>query len=148
MGDRLAAIDMGRKVGGLLCPFRGRGAGYPSNTMSPGNEAYLRTKWQLDPSSRLAAIDMSRKFGGCALFGGRLVTIEHSVAWDEAYLHTKWHLDSSSRLATIKMGRKLMGALPPFWGRGAVSPSSTMWTGPRPTCMPSVILIHPAVWQQ
>jgi len=28
-----------------------------------------------------------------------------------------------------------------------VSPSSTMWTGPRPTSMPSGILIHAAVWR-
>jgi len=37
MGDRFATIDIGRKVGGGGCcaPFRG-GAGFPSNTMSPG----------------------------------------------------------------------------------------------------------------
>ena len=35
--SRLATIDMGRKVGGGCCaPFRGGGAGSPSNTMSPG----------------------------------------------------------------------------------------------------------------
>ena len=45
------------------------------------------------------------------------------------------------------MGRKLE-ALTPFWGRGAGSPSSTMWPGPRPTFVPSGILIHPAVWPQ
>jgi len=34
MGDRLATIDMGRKVGGDCCaPFRG--AGSPSNTVWP-----------------------------------------------------------------------------------------------------------------
>ena len=33
-------------------------------------------------------------------------------------------------------------------GRGAVCPSSTMWTGPRLTSMPSAILIHPAVRPQ
>jgi len=32
-------------------------------------EAYLPTKWQLDPSSRLATIDMRRKLGVCPLFG-------------------------------------------------------------------------------
>ena len=35
MGDRLATIDMGRKVGGCCTPFRGR-TGSPSNTMLPG----------------------------------------------------------------------------------------------------------------
>jgi len=34
-------------------------------------EAYLRTKWHLDPSSRLAATDMGQKLGGglCPLYG-------------------------------------------------------------------------------
>jgi len=35
MGDCLATIDMGRKLGGL-CPFGGEGAGSPSNTKWPG----------------------------------------------------------------------------------------------------------------
>jgi len=35
MGNRLATIDMGRKKG-LLCPFRGGGAGSASNTLSTG----------------------------------------------------------------------------------------------------------------
>jgi len=33
-------------------------------------EAYLRTKWHLDPSSRLATTDMGRKLDGCASFLG------------------------------------------------------------------------------
>jgi len=45
------------------------------------------------------------------------------------------------------MGRKL-GGLCPFGGRGAGSPSNTLWPGPRPTCVPSFILIHPTVWPQ
>ena len=54
MGDRLATIDMGRKVGaavlfplGELCPYLshcGRGA------------AYLNSKFHLDPSNRLATV--------------------------------------------------------------------------------------------
>jgi len=56
-----------------------------------------------------------------------------------------WDLDPSSRLATRDIGRKL-GVVPPFWeGRGEVragSPSNTMWPGPRPTSIPSGILIH------
>jgi len=44
-------------------------------------------------------------------------------------------------LARIDIGRKL-GV--PLWGRCAGSPSSTMWPGPRPTSLPSGILItHP-----
>ena len=36
----------------------------------------------------------------------------------------------------------------PLWGGGAGSPSNTVWSGPRPTCVPSFILIHPTVWAQ
>ena len=35
-----------------------------------------------------------------------------------------------------------------LWGRGAGSPSNTMWPGPRPTCVLSFISIHPTVWPQ
>jgi len=46
-------------------------------------------------------------------------------------------------------GPKIGGAVPPlFGGRGAGSPSSTMWPGPRPTSLPSGVLIHPAIWPQ
>jgi len=46
------------------------------------------------------------------------------------------------------MGRKLGWLTCPFGGRGAGSPSNTMWPWPRPTCMPSFILIRPTVWPQ
>jgi len=44
------------------------------------------------------------------------------------------------------MGRQL-GCVS-LWGGGAGSPSNTMWPGPRPTCMPSFILIRPTVSPQ
>ena len=40
------------------------------------------------------------------------------------------------------------GGVCPFTGGGAGSPPNTMWPGPRPTCMPSFILISPTVWLQ
>jgi len=52
--------------------------------------------------------------------------------------------EMGDRLVTIHVGRKL-GALP-FFGGGAGSQSNTMWPGPRPTFLPSGILIHPAIW--
>ena len=92
MSDRLAKTDMGRKEGvplsggagspsntmwrgprpnfipssknWVLCPFRG--AWFPSNTVAR-TEAYLHTKWHLDPSSRLATTDMGQKFGAVPL---------------------------------------------------------------------------------
>ena len=36
----------------------------------------------------------------------------------------------------------------PLLGRGAWSPSNTKLPGPRPTSIPSFILIHPTVWTQ
>jgi len=65
------------------------------------------------------------------------------MAWAEAYLRTKWHLDPSSRLATMCMGQKVVGCAP-FLG-GAGSPTNAMSPGPRPTSLPSGIVIHPAV---
>jgi len=44
-----------------------------------------------------------------------------------------------------RYGPKIGGLCPPFfWGSG--SPFNTMWPGPRPSWMPSFILIPPAVW--
>jgi len=40
------------------------GSRLPSNNVAWA-EAYLRTKWQVEPSCRLATIDMSRKVWGC-----------------------------------------------------------------------------------
>ena len=41
-----------------------------------------------------------------------------------------------------------IGGLCPFSGGKAGSPPNTMWPGPRPTCMPSFILIRQTVWPQ
>ena len=49
--------------------------------------------------------------------------------------------EMGDRLATIDMGQKL-GAVP--WGAGSLS--NTMSPGPRPTSVPSGILINPTVW--
>jgi len=47
------------------------------------------------------------------------------------------------RLATTDMDRKL-GRCAPFWGK--LGPRLTLWPGPRPTFVPSGVLMHPAVW--
>jgi len=61
--SHLATMHMAENCGDCCAPLGGPGS--LSNTLWPWAEAYLRTKWHLDPSSRLAAIDMSRKVGGC-----------------------------------------------------------------------------------
>jgi len=53
MGDRLATIDMGRKLGAVPLLGLGVGGWIPIKHNVAWAEAYLRTKWHLDPSSRL-----------------------------------------------------------------------------------------------
>ena len=113
-------------------------------------EVHLHAQCHLDPFSRLATIDMSQKLAGGStpFWGGELVP----------------HLTQS------RLGRGLPPYLPsgilfhaaicpqqiwaenlglcPFGGGGAGSPCNTVWLGPRPTCMPSFILIHPTIWPQ
>jgi len=90
------------KTGGLCPLFWGGGAGSPSNTKVAWAEAYLHTKWHLNPCGRLATTDMGRKLGGCAPLGrGSWVPILHSVARAEACLHAKFHLDPSNHFATV-----------------------------------------------
>jgi len=74
---------------GGLCPFSGKGAGSPSNTMLPvvayllwlrpggqyGATPTLPTKWHLDPSSRLATLDMGCILVGCWAPFGEMVSI-------------------------------------------------------------------------
>jgi len=54
--------------------------------------------------------------------------------------------EMGDRLATIDMGGKLGAGYGPFGGAGF--PCDTMWPGPRPTFVPSGMLIHPPVWPQ
>jgi len=64
MGDRLATIDMGQKVGAAVPLFAGRGSWVPSNTMWPGPGAYLHSKFHLDPSNSLATVHQRRRQTG------------------------------------------------------------------------------------
>jgi len=116
-------------------------------------EAHLRTKWHLDPFSRLATTDMGRKLGACPLFsgGGELGPHVAQCGMGRSLppcQNAKCRLDPSSCLVTIDMGRKWVGTLPTFGGGETGSPSNAMSLGPRPTSLPSGILIHPAVWSQ
>jgi len=57
-------------------------------------EAYLHTKWHLDPSSRVATTDMGQKLEDCDFWGGRAGSPSNTyVAFAETYPHTKFHLD-------------------------------------------------------
>jgi len=119
MGDRLAIIDISRKVGGAVPLFRGELGPHLTQCRLPRHL----------PPYQVASVP--------CLFGG---------SGAEVYLRTKWHLNPSNRLATTGSGRKL-GAVP-LLGRGAGSPSDTVWPGRRPISVPSFIFIHPTVWPQ
>jgi len=116
MGDRLATIDMGQKLGAVPLMGETGSPSYPCNTMWPGRGL---------PSYQLASLSIQPfrhnrhgpKIGGSASWskgGAAWVRIKHNVVRAEAYLCnlcTKWHLDPSSRLATItgNMVRKVRG---------------------------------------
>ena len=70
-------------------------------------------------------------------------------------MHTaKNHQDKSSAVAEMgdraraKWAGKWQGAAVPLSGVEAGSPSNTISPGPRPTSVPSGILIHSTVWPQ
>jgi len=101
--SRLAAINMGENCG-TVPPFWGAELG-PRLTQCRLVEAYLPTKWRLDPSSHLTTTDMGRKLGRglCPLGGGR-AGFSSNTMWPGTrpiYLHAMFHLDPSNRLATI-----------------------------------------------
>ena len=110
------------------------------------DEAYLRTKWHFDPSSRLATSDMGQKLGaeppgvelGLHLTqccpGRNLLSCQEASCPIRPFSHNK-HGRKSERQC-------------PFLGGGTGSPSNTMSPGPRSAIVPSGILIHPAVWPQ
>ena len=92
------------KVGAAVPLFMGRGNWSLSNTTSPGAwaEAYLGTKWHLDPSSYLATTDMGRKLGDGALplWGELGPNLTQCRLGRGLHLPTKWHIDPSRRFAT------------------------------------------------
>jgi len=104
-------------------------------------DAYLCTKrMHLGPSSHFSHNRHGPKRGGCsAPFG----TGELGPRLSQCGLG---RVLSSYQVAIIDMGRKVVGTVPPLGG--ARSPSNTMSPRPRPTSVPSSILIHPAVWSR
>jgi len=146
MGDRGHNAHRPKR-GGCSAPFAG--AGTASNTMWPRPRSTSVPSGVFIHPAVWNRHGQKIGWGGCALFLGVAGSPSNTVAWGKAYLHTKWHHSPSSRLATTGIGRKL-GAVPfcPFRRDGAGSPSNTMSSRPRPTSVPSGILIHAAVWPQ
>jgi len=74
----------------------------------------------------------------------------HEELESRRYYNKSSAVDEMGDHTTAKWAEKWGGAAvpcAPFHG-GSWVPSNTMWPGPRPTSMPSCILIHPTVWPQ
>jgi len=72
MGDRLATIDMGRKLGDMSLWEEGKAGPHLTQCrLGPGLPPY---QWYPDASSSLVTIDMGQKLGACVPFflGGGL----------------------------------------------------------------------------
>jgi len=107
-------------------------------------EAYIRTKWHLDLSSRLVTTDMGRKLGAVPLFErGELGP--HKTQCGLVQGPPLFQV-TSLFVQPFDHNRQLGNCAP--LGEGAWPPSKTTWLGPRPTTMSSFILIHPTVWPQ
>ena len=106
----------GPKRGGAV-PLREGVELEPHLTQCCPPEAYLRTKWHLDPSSHLATIYTDRKVGAVSLFRG----VELGPHLTQCGLHwglppyqvLSWSIQPSGH---NRHGPKIGGGLCPFWG--------------------------------
>ena len=99
---------------------------------------------------RSSTIDISRKLGGAVPLFGEGEQRPHRTQYGLGWGLPPWQVSSWSiqPFDHNRHGPKLGVVVPPFRGQGAGSPVNTMSSGPRPTSVPSGILIHPAVWPQ
>jgi len=136
MGDRLATIDMRRKLGAA-----------PSNTKSP------RPRPTSIPSGILIhpfvwpQRTWAKNWEAVPLLEGELSShLTQSRPGREAYLRTKWHIDPSSRFSHNRHGPKIGGCAP--FLDGELRPHLTQSPWPRPIAVSSGVLILAAVWPQ
>jgi len=88
------------------------------------------------------------KIGGCAPYGGKLDPHVAQCGLGPGlplYQVASWSIQSFGH---NRHGPKNWGLWSPFLGEGAGSTSNTILLGPRPTSLPTDILIHPAIWPQ
>jgi len=97
----------------------------------------------------VATIDMSRKEGRgcCAPFAGKLGPRLTQCGLGRGLLPYQVASSSIRPFGHNRHGLKIVWGLCPFSG-GTGSPSNTKSPVPRPTSIPSGILVHPAVWPQ
>jgi len=153
----------GLKKGVCCAPFGGGELG-PHLTHVAWAEDHLYTKWHLDLSDRLATIHQRHRQDRTD--NGPIAQVKPFYKWSPKNTTQKIrkyerptfaanHLtdinkssavaEMGDRLEKIDMGQKLEGCAP-FLDGGTGSLSHTMSSGPRPTSVPTGILMHPAVW--
>jgi len=72
-------------------------------------------------------------------------TLIHPAVWP----HQTWAADYLDAGKAFTRKFRMWGLLCHFpWGGGTGAPPNIVWPEPRPTCMPSFILIRPTVWPQ
>jgi len=146
MGDRLATIDMGWKVGGCV-PLGGCWVPIyiAQCRLGRGLPLYQMTSWSIQSFGHNI---WAEKYGGCCppFWGGSWPHLRQCRLGRglPPYQVASWSIHSSRCLARTDMGRKLgWRAVPFFWGGGAGSRSNTMWPGTSPTSVPSFYLDPP-----
>jgi len=127
-----------------------------SRRFAPAQQAATGRTDHKTKRSNIGQSTAQRRYHRCYAKGGVVTPTAESktpaMCWSPNSLDHSSMLSKSStvaemgdRLATVDMERKVGGCCAPFRG-GAGSPSNTISPGPRPTSVPSGILIHPTIW--
>ena len=141
MGDRLATIDMHRKLRGL-CPFGEEEAESPSYPMSPGPRPTFLTSGILIYPAVWPQQTWNENWG-CAPLGMGAGSPSNTM-WPGP---RPTSMPSFILIHPAVWAKNWRYCCAPFSG-GAESPSNKLWPGPRPISVPNGILIHPAIWPQ
>jgi len=128
---------------GELCPFWEGGAGSPCNTMRPGPRPTFVPSATLIHPAVWPQQTWVQFFGAGGKLGPHLTQC-HLGQGLPFYQVASWSIEPFGH---NRYWPKI-GGCAPFGGGGPGSPSNTVWSGPRPTCVPSFILIRPTVWLQ
>ena len=138
--SRLATTDMGRKLKAV--PLF-RGAGSPSNNVAWA-EAYLRNKWYLIHPA-VWAQDMGRKLGALSHFwGGRAGSPSNTMLLGSRPTFLSSGILIHRAVWPQQTGSKNWGLCAPFLVWRKLGPHLSQCGRPRPTSIPSFILIHPS----
>jgi len=139
IGDHLATVDIGQKVGGCCSSFWGElGPHLTQCGLGQGLPPYQVASWFIQP---FATVDMGQNVG-CAvpLFWGGAGSPSNTMSPG---------LKSTSVPSGILIHPAVW--LQQTWAKNwgwVHSSSNTVWPGPRPSYILSGILIHPTVWPQ